>query len=183
MEEEAISEFSKNGDDVPSVTLVLGGARSGKSRFAESLCADSARATCIATAEARDAEMTARIETHRDRRGLSWRTIEAPLDLVAALDRAEAEGDPVLLDCLTLWLSNAMEAELDIAAETERLTARLSALTCPAVIVSNEVGQGIVPANALARRFCDQAGLLNQAVAAVADRVFFVTAGLPAQLK
>lgn len=183
MEEEAIPEIPQDGDALPPVTLVLGGARSGKSRFAEDLVAPAGGGTYIATAEARDAEMQARIAAHRDRRGPSWRTIEAPLDLVGALDRAEADGNPTILDCLTIWLSNLMEAERDIDSETTRLTSRLTSLGCPIVIVSNEVGQGIVPANALARRFRDHAGMLNQAVAAVADRVFFVTAGLPAQLK
>lgn len=176
-------EPSGGKNALPPVTLVLGGARSGKSRLAEGLVARAGGVTYIATAEARDAEMQARIAAHRDRRGQSWRTIEAPLDLVAALDEAEAAGDPVLLDCLTLWLSNLLEMERNIADETAALVARLGKLRCPAVVVSNEVGQGIVPANPLARRFRDEAGAVNQAVAAVADRVFFVTAGIPARLK
>ncbi len=96
---------------------------------------------------------------------------------------AEAKGDPVLVDCLTLWLSNLLEADRDIDSETDSLISHLSGLRCPVVIVSNEVGQGIVPANPLARRFRDHAGILNQAIAAQADRAFFVTAGIPAQLK
>jgi adenosylcobinamide kinase/adenosylcobinamide-phosphate guanylyltransferase len=165
------------------VTLVLGGARSGKSRFAEALVSAAGAATYIATAEPRDVEMKSRIAAHRDRRGSSWQTLEAPLDLAAALSEADTSGRPVLLDCLTLWLSNVMEDGRDIGGETDRLVSSLAYLTCPVVMVSNEVGQGIVPANALARRFRDQAGALNQTMAAFADRVFFVTAGIPAQLK
>jgi len=171
------------GAPLPPVTLVLGGARSGKSRFAENLINAAGRGTYIATAEARDTEMRARIDKHRNRRGPSWRTIEAPLDLVEAITTAEANGDPILVDCLTLWLSNLMEADRAIDSETDSLISRLSGLSCPVVLVSSEVGQGIVPANPLARRFRDQSGMLNQAIAATADRVFFVTAGIPAQLK
>lgn len=183
MEEEAISDALQHERDLSPVTLVLGGARSGKSRFAETLVSSTGSATYIATAEARDDEMESRIAAHRDRRGPAWQTIEAPLDLVGALQEAESLKSPVLLDCLTLWLSNLMEAQRDIEQETEGLVSCLSALRGPVVLVSNEVGQGIVPANALARRFRDLAGTLNQTIAACADRVFFVTAGLPAQLK
>jgi adenosylcobinamide kinase/adenosylcobinamide-phosphate guanylyltransferase len=109
--------------------------------------------------------------------------VEAPLALVEALRDADRDGKPVLLDCLTMWLSNLMEAGRDVEGETVRLTGCLGALENPVVVVSNEVGQGIVPANALARRFRDRAGAVNQAVAAIADQVFFVTAGLPARLK
>lgn len=165
------------------MTLVLGGARSGKSRFAESLVSAAGAATYIATAEPRDGEMKSRIAAHQDRRGPSWQTREAPLDLAAALSEADMSGRPVLLDCLTLWLSNLMEDGRDIGGETDRLVSSLASLTCPVVMVSNEVGQGIVPANALARRFRDHAGALNQTMAAQADHVFFVTAGIPAQLK
>lgn len=183
MEEKAISEHAESGTPLPPVTLVLGGARSGKSRFAENLIIAAGRGTYIATAEARDTEMQARIARHQNRRCASWRTIEAPLDITGALEKAALDGDPVLVDCLTLWLSNLMEADHDIDNETDRLISSLSGMRCPVVLVSNEVGQGIVPANALARRFRDQAGQLNQAIAAHADRVFFVTAGIPAQLK
>ena len=183
MEEEAISEQLLEGAPLPPVTLVLGGARSGKSRFAENLIIGAAHGTYIATAEPRDTEMQERIDRHRIRRGPSWKTIEAPLDLVGALTMAEAEGAPILVDCLTLWLSNLMEADRQIASETDSLISRLSGIQCPVVLVSNEVGQGIVPANPLARRFRDHAGILNQAIAAQADRVHFVTAGIPTQLK
>lgn len=135
----------------------------------------------IATAEVRDDEMKARIATHQKRRGASWRTIEAPLDVVRSLN--EVKVAPALLDCLTLWLSNLMEDGRDIDQETQSLTSCLQTLSGPIVIVSNEVGQGIVPDNALARQFRDHAGRLNQAVAAVADQVYFVTAGIPTQLK
>ena len=165
------------------VTLVLGGTRSGKSRFAESLILAHGDGTYVATAEARDDEMTARIQHHKDLRGAAWHTIDAPLDLADALVTAETIGRPLLVDCLTLWLSNLMEAERDIGRETDALASALASLTIPIVMVSNEVGQGIVPANALARQFRDHAGELNQTMAAQADRVFFVTAGLPAQLK
>lgn len=183
MEEEAISEHASHDSSLPRLTLVLGGARSGKSRFAESLVTAAGSGTYIATAEAHDDEMRARIARHRDRRGAAWRTIEAPLDLAGALRQAEAGGNPVLVDCLTLWLSNLMEANRSIDRETDRLISHLAQGACPVVLVSNEVGQGIVPANDLARRFRDRAGLLHQAVAAAADRVYFVTAGIPARLK
>ena len=172
-----------NSADLPPVTLVLGGTRSGKSRFAESLVAVGGHGTYIATAEARDTEMQDRIEKHQNRRAKSWQTIEAPLNLVKALTEAETIGNPVLIDCLTLWLSNLMELDRDIDKETDVLMSRLAEVSCSVVIVSNEVGQGIVPTNALARRFRDHAGRLNQAVATQADHVFFVTAGIPAQLK
>lgn len=171
---------------LPPVTLVLGGARGGKSSHAEALVRDSgaAAAVYIATAEAGDAEMSARIEDHRARRPRGWITVEAPLELAAALRANAAPARPILVDCLTLWLSNLMHAGRDVAAETEGLVEALAGpLPCPAVLVSNEVGLGIVPDNALARAFRDQAGRLNQRIAAAADRVVFVAAGLPLLLK
>ena len=165
------------------VTFVLGGARSGKSRFAEGLLAGASPRTYLATAEAGDAEMAARIADHRARRGAGWRTLEAPLDLVPALARATAGGGAVLVDCLTLWLSNLMAAGRDPAAAGEALVAALPALPGTTVLVSNEVGLGIVPDNALAREFRDRAGWLHQAVAGVAQRVYWVAAGLPLLLK
>jgi adenosylcobinamide kinase/adenosylcobinamide-phosphate guanylyltransferase len=169
---------------LPPVTLVLGGARSGKSRHAEALV-EGQPGACVylATAEARDAEMAARIADHRARRGGRWRTLEAPLDLVAALGSACGPERAVLVDCLTLWLSNLMGADKDVAAECERLIAALPGLAGPVVFVSNEVGQGVVPGNALARAFVDHAGRLHRDLAAVADRVVFMTAGLPRDLK
>ena len=165
-------------------TLVLGGARSGKSRYAEELLAahDGAR-TYIATAEARDAEMAARIAEHQARRGPGWRTVEQPLDLVGALEVYCGPKGAVLVDCLTLWLSNLMAASRDIAAETAGLTAALGRLPGRAVLVSNEVGLGIVPQSTLGREFRDHAGRLNQAVVEVTDEAVFITAGLPFRLK
>ena len=166
------------------ITLVLGGARSGKSAHAEALLGDHAGTRLyIATAEARDAEMAARIAAHRARRGAAWRTVEAPLALVRTLEAESRAGHALLVDCLTLWLSNLMGAGRDIAAECERLSACLGRLEGRTVLVANEVGLGIVPENAAARAFRDHAGRLNQAVAAVAERVVFVAAGLPLTLK
>jgi adenosylcobinamide kinase/adenosylcobinamide-phosphate guanylyltransferase len=164
------------------LTLVLGGARSGKSRYAERLItALPPPWVYVATAEAVDAEMTERIAVHRARRGGDWRTIEAPHDLAGAL--AAPAGAPVLVDCLTLWLSNRMLALADVDAETARLEDALGRRASPMVLVSNEVGSGIVPDNALARRFRDLQGRLNQCVAARADRVVLMVAGLPLTVK
>jgi adenosylcobinamide kinase/adenosylcobinamide-phosphate guanylyltransferase len=164
------------------LTFVIGGARSGKSRYAEGLIAAlPAPWTYVATAEALDAEMAERIGAHRARRGSNWRTIEAPRDLAGALKACGAT--PVLIDCLTLWLSNLMLANASIEAETERLEQALAAAKAPVVLVANEVGSGIVPDHALGRRFRDLQGVLNQRIAARADRVVLVVAGLPLVLK
>ena len=169
---------------LPRTTLVLGGARSGKSAYAEGLIRATAPvATYLATAEAGDGEMADRIAHHRAARGAGWQTIEEPLDLVGTLRRVASPGRPVLVDCLTLWLSNLMHAGRDIAAETAGLASCLADVVGPVVLVSNEVGQGIVPDNALARAFRDHAGRLHQAVASVVEQVVFVTAGLPMVLK
>ena len=170
--------------ELPPVTLVLGGARSGKSTYAEQL-AESRPGPCLylATATAGDAEMVQRIADHQRRRGERWRTVEAPLDLAGAL-RAGASAEAVILvDCLTLWLSNILFADLDVENECGKLIAALPELAGPVIFVSNEVGLGIVPDNALARRFRDDAGRLNQAVAAAAQSVVFMAAGLPLQMK
>jgi adenosylcobinamide kinase / adenosylcobinamide-phosphate guanylyltransferase len=162
------------------LTLVLGGARSGKSRHAESLItAGSPPWVYVATAEPLDDEMTARIAAHRARRGAGWRDVEAPRDLAGALAGIR---DAVLVDCLTLWLSNLMLADADVEAETARLEGALAGMA-PVVLVSNEVGFGIVPDNALARRFRDAQGRLNQRIAARADRVVLMVAGLPLVIK
>jgi adenosyl cobinamide kinase/adenosyl cobinamide phosphate guanylyltransferase len=162
-------------------TLVIGGARSGKSRYAESLIAALPPPWLyVATAQAHDAEMTERIAAHRARRSAQWQTIEAPRDLVGAL-RANNPA-PTLIDCLTLWLSNLMLADADIDAEIDRLEGEM-ANTSTVVLVANEVGSGIVPDNALARRFRDLQGILNQRIAARADRVVLVIAGLPLVVK
>jgi adenosylcobinamide kinase/adenosylcobinamide-phosphate guanylyltransferase len=169
---------------LPPVTLVLGGARSGKSRFAESLIvAAPGPWVYLATGEARDAEMAARIRHHRERRGEGWITIEETLNLSDALCRAAGEGRAILVDCLTLWVSNLMAASRDVTAETQRLIAALPQISSPIVFVANEVGLGIVPDNALARAFRDEAGRVNQAVAAAAIHVYFIAAGLPLVMK
>jgi len=166
------------------VTLVLGGARSGKSAHAEALVeAQPGACLYLATAEAGDAEMAERIARHRARRGSRWSTLEEPLALVPALQAAARPEAAVLVDCLTLWLSNLLFAERDPLAETAALVEALPGLAGPVVFVSNEVGLGIVPDNALARRFRDEAGRLNQAVAAAAQSVVFLAAGLPLALK
>ena len=167
---------------VPKLTFVIGGARSGKSRYGESVIATLPPPwTYVATAGAGDDEMVERIASHRARRGPDWQTIEAPRDLVAALK--SCRNTPVLVDCLTLWLSNLMLAEADIEAEVAQLEATLAAMTAPVVLVSNEVGYGIVPDYPLGRRFRDHQGILNQKIAARADRVVFVVAGLPLAVK
>jgi len=168
---------------LPPLTLVVGGARSGKSAFAERLLIQSARPRrYIATAEAWDDEMRARIAQHRRDRGAAWTTVEAPLDLVTAL--AETRPDEaVLVDCATLWLTNHLLADHDLEAETARLLSALSACPAPVIIVSNETGWGIVPENSLARRFRDEQGRLNQRLAAVSTLVVTVIAGLPMVLK
>ena len=166
------------------VTLVLGGARSGKSRHAEAMV-EGQPGPCVylATAQAGDREMAARIAAHRARRGGRWSTVEEPLDVVEALSGACGSDRAVLVDCLTLWLSNLLGAERPVAAECGRLLAALPELAGPVVFVSNEVGQGVVPDNALARAFVDHAGRLHQDLAAAAQRVVFMTAGLPHELK
>lgn len=165
-----------------STTLVLGGARSGKSGYAEQLLTrHSAPWIYIATAEAFDEEMRIRIAEHQARRGDGWRTIEVPIDLADTLDREAAR--PVLVDCLTLWLSNLMLGGHDIPAATAALEAALARRREPTVLVSNEVGLGIVPGTSLGRSFRDEAGRLNQRIAAVAGHVVFMVAGLPMTLK
>jgi adenosylcobinamide kinase/adenosylcobinamide-phosphate guanylyltransferase len=166
------------------ITLVLGGARSGKSRYAEGLAGrHKGQPTYIATAEITDEEMGRRIEHHRETRGARWRVIEAPLDLVAALLHADKARSFTLVDCLTLWINNLMHHGRDVAAELERLRTSLTDLEGYVVIVANEVGLGIVPDNAQARRFRDEAGRANQAIAEAADEVVFIAAGLPMTLR
>jgi adenosylcobinamide kinase / adenosylcobinamide-phosphate guanylyltransferase len=168
-------------DTFPHLSLIVGGARSGKSRLAEKMCYISGLPrSYIATAEAWDNEMRARIAQHITDRGADWTTIETPRDLVGALARAKGV---VLIDCATLWLTNVMLAEDDIDTETTRLIAALQAYPGPVIIVSNEVGWGIVPDNRLARDFRDAQGRLNQRLAEIADTVVGVMAGLPLVLK
>jgi adenosylcobinamide kinase/adenosylcobinamide-phosphate guanylyltransferase len=164
--------------------LVVGGQRSGKSRFAERLVATSGRAPVyLAVATAGDAEMAARIAEHRTYRGNDWRTVEEPLDIAAVLARESKPDAVILVECLTLWLSNLMGAGRDIDAATDALIAALEQAAGPVVLVSNEVGGGIMPDNALARRYADALGVLNQRVAAVATQVVLVAAGQPLILK
>lgn len=164
-----------------SLTLVLGGTRSGKSRFAERLLSRMPGSRIyIATAQAFDAEMRVRIEKHRVRRGPNWTTVEAPLDLVEAVTAAQG---PMLIDCLTLWISNLMLAGREIDGEVAALCSALSKKKKPVVVVSNEVGLSVVPGNAMARAFRDAQGLANQQLAAIASKVVFVAAGLPLVLK
>ncbi len=164
-----------------TVTLVLGGARSGKSRYAESLCAGERH--YVATAQAFDDEMMARIAQHRADRGKDWQTHEVILDLPEKLAEIDAAGRCVLVDCLTLWLTNLILSGADWQNMAESLSARLNAMKADVVLVSNETGMGIVPDNALSRKFRDAQGTLNQRIARAADKVVFVAAGLPLTLK
>jgi adenosylcobinamide kinase / adenosylcobinamide-phosphate guanylyltransferase len=164
-----------------SVVLVLGGARSGKSRFAEGLVHQPAH--YVATAQAFDDEMQERIAAHKVQRGAAWITHEEPMNLVGALQKLELRGNFILVDCLTLWLSNLILAERDCEAEIHRLVAHLKTASSRIVVVSNEVGLGIVPDNKLARRFRDVQGIANRQVAEVALNVVFMAAGLPLILK
>jgi adenosylcobinamide kinase/adenosylcobinamide-phosphate guanylyltransferase len=166
-----------------AVILITGGARSGKSKRAETRTrAFPGQPVYVATAEALDAEMETRIAMHRARRGTDWIEREVPLDLVESLLATDG-GGARLVDCLTLWLSNLLHAERDWEREVSELAAALLRLKSPVVLVTNEVGLGIVPDNALARSFRDAAGIMNQTIADVADEVEFVVAGLPMKLK
>jgi adenosylcobinamide kinase / adenosylcobinamide-phosphate guanylyltransferase len=165
------------------VTFVLGGARSGKSKYAESLIeATGLPKVYLATAQAFDAEMQARITEHQSRR-TGWQTIDAPFNLANTIYTQRGQGNAVLVDCLTLWLTNLLMAEHDIASAFHVLLGVLRAADHPIVLVSNEVGLGIVPENALARAFRDHTGILHQMIAADAGQVHFIAAGLPIKLK
>jgi adenosyl cobinamide kinase/adenosyl cobinamide phosphate guanylyltransferase len=172
------------------LTLIIGGARSGKTRYAQSLCGSAPRVAYLATARAEDEEMRARIARHQSDRPAAWSTIEEPLALAAALRRASRGTDVILVDCLTVWLSNlcwdlreqaAPEIEHAALAEIDAIEA--AARTCDVVLVSNEVGGGIVPDNPLARLFRDMQGLVNQRAAAAAQHVFFLVAGIAIRIK
>lgn len=165
-------------------TLVLGGARSGKSRFAQGLAEQQpGRLIYVATAAAHDGEMAERIARHQQDRCARWETVEEQLDLAGVLDRHGREGNVLLVDCLTLWLSNLMLAERDLGAAAEALVTALARQEGHVILVSNEVGSGIVPETPLGRAFRDEAGRLNQTIAAKVDRVALVVAGLPLWLK
>ncbi len=175
---------AQRGDLPVRHCLVTGGARSGKSAYAEKLVLSSGRIpTYIATGQAFDGEMEVRIAHHRMQRSDLWDTVEEPLELVSVLKKHASSERAILIDCLTLWLSNIMHAERDWGAEFERLRDVLSSLPCPVVFVGNEVGMGIVPENAMARAFRDEAGRLNQRIADLCHFVMFVAAGQPLQLK
>ncbi len=179
-----MDESTSPGRVLPGLTLVLGGAESGKSVHGEHLAESTAGPLLyIATAEAGDGEMADRIARHRARRGSRWRTVEVPLALADAIENAGDGLTAILVDCLTLWLANLMGAERDSAVAADDLVRALGRAPAPVIVVSNEVGLGIVPENALARRFREVAGRLNRHVAAAADRVDFLAAGIPLALK
>jgi adenosylcobinamide kinase/adenosylcobinamide-phosphate guanylyltransferase len=170
------------------LTLICGGAKSGKSSYAQSLAESyPGPRLYVATAEALDDEMHSRIARHQKSRGPQWQTREEPLDLAAVLKEADGNYGVILVDCLTLWLSNLLTRpprnQVDPALEIDRLVAALTTLQTPLLLVSNEVGGGIVPDNALAREFRDMSGSLNQRLAQLADRVVLVVCGLPLVLK
>lgn len=164
--------------------LVIGGACSGKSGFAEAwVQARSGPKLYVATTQARDADTAARIARHKEQRGGGWRTLEAPLDVVKALSAYDSAGVSVLVDCLTTWISNLMEQGHDIEKEVERLSKHLAQTRARVVLVSDEIGLGVAPESEDLRRFRDEAGRLNQRMAAEAKAVVFMAAGLPLMMK
>jgi adenosylcobinamide kinase/adenosylcobinamide-phosphate guanylyltransferase len=164
--------------------LVLGGARSGKSRYALTLAENAApERLMIATAEALDEEMAARIARHRAERGAGWTTLEVPRDLAAALRREARAGRPIVVDCVTLWLSNVLLAGGDVEAAISEIAELATAITGPAIFVSNEVGGGVTPPSELGRAFQDWQGRANQALASACDAAVVLVAGLPRLLK
>lgn len=166
------------------ILFVIGGARSGKSRYAQLRAeATGGKRLFVATGQAFDEEMRDRIARHRAERGADWETLEAPLDIAAVIRTRAAPDTVLLIDCLTLWTSNLLLAERDIPAATADLVAALAKAGGPVILVANEVGLGIVPDNALARRFRDAAGTVNQQIAAIAGEVQLLAAGLPLALK
>ncbi|MEP3275193.1 MAG: bifunctional adenosylcobinamide kinase/adenosylcobinamide-phosphate guanylyltransferase [Stappiaceae bacterium] len=172
--------------ELPAVksVLVTGGARSGKSAFAEALVIKSGKQRFyLATATAGDEEMESRIKTHQNRRGRNWQTVEEPLEIADTIMRLSSPDAIILIDCLTLWLSNLMMNEMDIDDQVDRLALSVRQTEGPVVFVSNEVGQGIVPDNAMARSFRDHAGRLNQTIGDACDAVYLVAAGQPLLLK
>ena len=177
-------EVKQEPKQIIKSTFVLGGARSGKSLFAETLLEKwTEKCIYIATAEPKDKEMSLRIKEHQKRRPSSWSTIEAPLELVSVINKEANNKTAIIVDCLTIWLSNLIYMERDIEIESLSLVNLLGKKPCRIILVSNEVGLGIVPENALARSFRDKAGRLNQLMAKAADEVFFINAGLSICLK
>lgn len=170
----------KTAPFLPPLTLILGGQRSGKSAYAESLIGQARKAIYLATGQALDSEMSARIDAHRARRGNNWSTLEEPLDLASALKGIK---QPVLIDSMAMWVANFLQAGRDVEAETLALVQALESVKSAVVIVSDEVGLGVIPANPLARNFIDALGLANQKIAARAERVVMITAGLAQVLK
>lgn len=169
--------------DNPRLTLLIGGARSGKSAHAEQLVSNfDPPWTYIATAQALDEEMLARIAEHRRRRMTGWQTVEAPLDLAGTLKSLSGD-QPVVVDCLTLWLSNHLLAGSDLDGECANLVSAMSRISQPVFAVTNEVGLGIVPGDPLSRQFRDAAGKLNQMVVSIAGSVILMTAGIPMRIK
>ncbi|MCO5135393.1 MAG: bifunctional adenosylcobinamide kinase/adenosylcobinamide-phosphate guanylyltransferase [Phyllobacteriaceae bacterium] len=169
---------------LPKSMLVLGGARSGKSRFAEEQVLTSGLSPFyLATGRALDDEMRERIDRHREQRGKAWETVEEPLALADAVLQTALPGRILLVDCLTLWITNLMMAQADVLRECESLVAALDSVQAPIVFVSNETGLGIVPEDAMTRRFRDLAGIVNQRMAKRCETVWFVAAGLPLKLK
>ena len=163
--------------------LVTGGARSGKSVFAEKRTKQLGSSLIyIATSEVIDSEMKKRVEEHQARRGSEWQTLHAPINLTEALIETDGKG-PCLVDCLTFWLNNLIFHDEDIDAATKELITVLNERSDPVVLVTNEVGSGIIPENALARRFCDEAGRLNQTISQIADEVYVSISGIPLQIK
>lgn len=166
-----------------NIIYISGGARSGKSRYAQNLAESlSPRPIYLATAQALDSEMHQRIVRHQQDRDARWHNVEEPLDLAGALRRHDGEGRVILIDCLTLWLSNMMFADQDISEQRTALCALLPTLRATLIFVSNEVGMGIVPDNALSRSFRDEAGRLNQDIAALSHQAYFMVSGLPLRL-
>lgn len=166
--------------------FVLGGARSGKSRFAQASLACCARVTVLVTAQPGDADMAARIERHRAERPRGWRTVEEPLALARPLAAAAEDADAVLVDCLTLWVTNRLlhgDTEAAVLAEADAVAALIARPRCAITLVSNEVGEGVHPETPLGRRFRDLLGMVNQRVAAACDRVVLMVAGLPLTVK
>jgi adenosylcobinamide kinase/adenosylcobinamide-phosphate guanylyltransferase len=172
---------------IRKVYFITGGARSGKSAFAEKLAGTlKGKRAYIATAQALDAEMLAKIEKHRKDRGTTWDTFEEPLAVAELLGKLSRNYDVALLDCLTLWLSNVMAhagGDGDVQSRSDELVAAVRDFKGSCILVSNEVGLGIVPDNPLARKFRDSAGVLNQKMAQAADEVYFTASGIPVKIK